>query len=224
MELLYAMLILGGMGLMAALCLAAASRFFAVPPEKRPEQTPEEEPGAARLTALVRCSGGLRAQNKFDYAGISDCNAAMKITGGPKKCEYGCIGLGTCVASCPDNAISLVDDVAVVDHERCSGCHACLASCPKGILVTVPYYADVNVPCSSREKGSIIRKICDIGCLGCRICEKICQHKAIAMKDNLACIDFEKCNGCGDCAEKCPQKLIVDAKLDRGPRESVEDI
>ena len=172
-----------------------------------------------RLTALVKCSGGLRARNKFEYAGISDCTAAMKIGGGgPKECRYGCIGLGTCVAACPFGAISVVEDVAVVDHERCTGCQKCVASCPKHIIIPVPYYADVNVACSSVEKGGVLRKVCDIGCLGCRICEKVCQHDAIHIADNLASIDFDKCIGCGDCAEKCPRKLIVDAKLDRSPR------
>jgi Na+-translocating ferredoxin:NAD+ oxidoreductase RNF subunit RnfB len=172
-----------------------------------------------RLTALVRCSGGLRAHNKYAYEGLTDCNAAMQIGGGsPKECSYGCIGLGTCVTSCPWGAISLIDDVAVVDHERCTGCLHCAGACPKRIIVPVPYYADVNVACSSQERGGILRRICDIGCMGCRACEKVCPQKAVKIKDNLASIDFDLCDGCGDCAEKCPRKLIVDAKLDRAPR------
>jgi Na+-translocating ferredoxin:NAD+ oxidoreductase RNF subunit RnfB len=171
-----------------------------------------------RLTVLVRCSGGARARDKFQYEGIGDCHASIRIGGGPKECPYGCIGLGSCVRACPFGAISVVDGVAVIDHERCTGCQACVGSCPKRIIVPVPYYADVNIACSSHDKGGTLRKVCDIGCLGCRICEKVCIHKAIYIEDNLAAIDFEKCTGCGDCAEKCPRKLIVDAKLDRGPR------
>lgn len=172
-----------------------------------------------RMTALVRCSGGLRARNKYAYEGLTDCQAAMRIGGGtPKECAYGCIGLGTCVSSCPWGAINLVDGVAVVDHERCTGCLQCAKACPKKIIIPVPYHADVNVACSSQDKGAILKKVCDIGCLGCKVCEKICQQKAIKIVDNLAVIDFDLCNGCGDCAEKCPRKLIVDAKLDRTPR------
>ena len=273
MELLYAILILGGMGLFLGLALALASRFLAPEKDDRLDRIMKALPGRSceqscgydgcgayaaallegappglcqpggedlherlceimgaemikntRLTALVRCSGGLRARNKFEYAGIADCNAAMKISNGPKECVYGCIGLGTCEGACPSSAISVVDGVAVVDHERCAGCLVCLRACPKGIIIPVPYYADVNVACSSLEKGAPLRKLCDIGCLGCRICEKICQSGAIAVEDNLARIDFDKCTGCGDCAEKCPRKLIVDAKLDRGPRECAEDL
>ena len=34
------------------------------------------------------------------------------------------------------------------------------------------------------------------------------------MVDNLAHIDYDKCIGCGICAQKCPRKLItVDGKV-----------
>ena len=34
------------------------------------------------------------------------------------------------------------------------------------------------------------------------------------MVNNLAVIDYEKCIGCGICAQKCPRKLItVDGKV-----------
>ena len=51
-----------------------------------------------------------------------------------------------------------------------------------------------------------------LSCLGCKICEKTCQHDAIKVVDNVASIDFEKCTGCGECAEKCPRKIIRLAK------------
>ena len=176
-----------------------------------------------RLTAMVMCAGGQRARKKFDYVGLRDCHAAMRLGGGPLECAYGCLGLGTCVKTCPFHAIALVDGVAVVDHERCTGCLKCTKACPKGIIRSVPYYQDVNVTCSSHEKGASLRRICEIGCLGCRVCEKVCPHDAIHIDGNLAVIDFDKCVGCGDCAEKCPRKLILDAKLDRGPRTMEED-
>ena len=66
-------------------------------------------------------------------------------------------------------------------------------------------------------KGASLRKICNIGCIGCKICEKTCQYDAIHVTDNLADIDYDKCTGCGECAIKCPRKLIVDSKLDRTP-------
>lgn len=40
-----------------------------------------------------------------------------------------CTGCGTCVTWCPQEAISLNDDVAVINSEKCIGCGQCLAMC-----------------------------------------------------------------------------------------------
>lgn len=173
-----------------------------------------------RLAAFVNCSGGDHARKKFKYIGIPDCHAAMRISGGPTECAYGCIGLGSCVKACPFGAISVVNGVAIVNHEKCTGCLKCVDTCPKKIIHPVPYYADVNVACSSHEKGAVLRKVCNIGCIGCKICEKTCQYDAIHVNDNLAEIDYAKCTGCGECALKCPRHLISDSKLDRTPEET----
>lgn len=170
-----------------------------------------------RLAALVNCRGGNNAAKRYSYIGIDDCHAAMQLAGGPTVCQYGCLGLGSCVKACPFDAIHIENGVAVVNHELCTGCLKCVDTCPKNVIHPVPYYADVNVACSSHEKGGSLRKICNIGCIGCRICERTCQYDAIHVVDNLAVIDYDKCTGCGECAIKCPRKLIVDSKLDRTP-------
>ncbi|MDL2274220.1 RnfABCDGE type electron transport complex subunit B [Oscillospiraceae bacterium OttesenSCG-928-G22] len=175
-----------------------------------------------RLSAFVKCSGGNNARKKFVYEGISDCHAAMRVSNGPTECVYGCLGLGSCVSACKFGAISIRNGVALIDHDLCTGCQACVETCPKHIIHAVPYFSDVNVACSSKDKGGQLRQICNIGCLGCRICEKTCQYDAIHVGDNLAEIDYEKCTGCGECAAKCPRKLISDAKLDRSPMVSGE--
>lgn len=166
-----------------------------------------------RQVALVKCRGH-QASKKGVYEGIQDCAAAAKILGnGPNYCGYGCLGFGNCVKACPEGAISVQDGIARVDHEKCIGCMACAAACPRGIIEAVPYDQDIVVACSSKEKGAALRKFCDIGCIGCKICEKTCQHDAIHVVDNLAVIDYTKCVSCSECAEKCPRHLIADANL-----------
>ncbi len=44
----------------------------------------------------------------------------------PELCE----GCGSCVETCPSNAIELCDGKAVVDPEICADCGACVDACP----------------------------------------------------------------------------------------------
>jgi heterodisulfide reductase subunit A-like polyferredoxin len=41
-----------------------------------------------------------------------------------------CTGCETCVESCPLEAISMHDAIAVVDPEVCGDCGACVDACP----------------------------------------------------------------------------------------------
>ena len=59
-----------------------------------------------------------------------------------------------------------------------------------------------------------MKNICTVGCIACRLCEKVCPTEAITVEDNLASIDYEKCINCGQCEQKCPKKIIhVKAEL-----------
>jgi len=44
-------------------------------------------------------------------------------------------------------------------------------------------------------------------CTGCGICEWICPNGAISV-GAMACIDITKCTGCGRCIAKCPQSAL----------------
>ncbi|NLK40374.1 MAG: RnfABCDGE type electron transport complex subunit B [Clostridiales bacterium] len=162
-----------------------------------------------RMRAQVMCSGSHEfAHKKYAYAGAEDCICAANLDGGDKLCPNGCIGLGTCAAACPVGAIKVCDGVAAVDYTLCIGCGLCVASCPKQIIKLIPYDSTHWVGCMSREKGALTRKHCGIGCIACRICEKVCAFDAIKVIDNIAKIDYAKCTGCNMCVEKCPRNII----------------
>ncbi|MDE6830872.1 MAG: 4Fe-4S binding protein, partial [Lachnospiraceae bacterium] len=133
----------------------------------------------------------------------------MMQAGGPKSCNYGCLGEGSCVKACPFDAIHIVDGVAVVDKEECKACSKCIAACPKKLIELVPYDQKHLVQCSSHDKGKDVMKACSVGCIGCKMCEKVCESDAIKVEGNVAHIDPEKCTDCGKCAEKCPKKCIM---------------
>jgi NAD-dependent dihydropyrimidine dehydrogenase PreA subunit len=45
-----------------------------------------------------------------------------------------CTGCGACSEACPNDAISLVVDKAVVDEALCTSCQTCAGICPTGAL------------------------------------------------------------------------------------------
>ena len=185
-----------------------------------------------RKVALVRCSGekiynedGSQqkgVKSKANYEGFRDCIAASKIGGnGPISCKYGCIGFGTCVKACKYDAMSIVNGVAVVNEDRCVGCMACANVCPRNLIVAVEPHRNVVIACNSMAKGAVTTKACTIGCIGCGLCKKICPKDAITVTNNLAVIDYSKCDNCGLCATVCPKKLIKDSNVENLPDPNV---
>ncbi len=165
---------------------------------------------AVKQVAYVKCAGTCEvAKEKYDYSGLQDCVSAMVTPGaGSKACAYGCMGLGSCVKACDFDAIHVVNGIAVVDKEKCVACGKCIATCPKSLIELIPYEAKLAVQCSSKDMGKDVKASCSVGCIGCRMCTKVCEFDAITVENNVAHIDQSKCTGCGACAAKCPVKII----------------
>ena len=91
-----------------------------------------KEPDIAR----PGCTYGVQdADLKYIYDGLNDCRAAAMLNGGMKVCSIGCLGLGTCAAACPFDAIVMgANGLPVVDEEKCTGCGTCERVCPKNII------------------------------------------------------------------------------------------
>ena len=163
-----------------------------------------------RLAAYVKCAGNCdKAKDEYVYTGIEDCRmAAMVPDGGAKMCSYGCLGFGSCVSVCDFDAVHVINGVAVVDTDLCKACGKCVAACPKNLIELRPVMGVANVTCSSHDKGKPVMDACQAGCIGCTLCVKQCENGAIEMDNNIPVIDYNKCTGCGKCAEKCPKKVI----------------
>jgi electron transport complex protein RnfB len=179
-----------------------------------------DEGEISQMVARVTCQGTwTNADMKFDYDGIADCHAANQLGGGMSQCFYGCIGLGSCKAACPFDAIEVINGLARVNPDKCTGCGKCVSECPKGIIRLVPVLTGYTVMCANKEKGGIARKNCKVSCIGCMKCQKACPSGAITVENNLAEIHPEKCVNCGTCSEVCPQSTIIDAMHQRFPNE-----
>jgi Na+-translocating ferredoxin:NAD+ oxidoreductase RNF subunit RnfB len=172
----------------------------------------EAEEAGVQKVAVVGCGGGSgKVKLRFVYEGIRQCAAANQLIGGPLACNYGCLGFGDCAKACPFDALHMGDDkLPKVDPEKCTACGICVTTCPRGIMKLFPVSSEYVVACNSLDKGNIVRKVCEVGCIGCKICEKACpvDPPAIVVQDNLARFDYETCTNCGICFEKCPTKCI----------------
>ena len=169
--------------------------------------------------AIVACNGACGVvERKYDYVGPKTCVAANLSYNGDKACASACLGYGDCARVCPEEAISIIDEVAYINPQKCVGCGMCARNCPKGIIKIVNDTSKVTVKCSNHDKGAVTRKSCSNGCIGCGKCEKVCPLGAIKVENNLATIDYSLCTGCGKCADACPVKCIHKENLVCGAR------
>jgi electron transport complex protein RnfB len=168
----------------------------------------EKEPEFAR----IMCQGSWsKAVKRFKYEGVQDCRAAILAGGGDKACRYGCLGYGTCSRVCPFGAMTMTDDhLPFVDITKCTGCRKCEAACPTKVIEVLPASREVLVTCHSKDKGGDTRKNCQVGCIACGICVKVCPFDAPSVNNSLSKIDLNKCKVCGLCVSKCPTKAISD--------------
>ncbi len=186
---------------------------------------------AEPAVAVVHCDGApARARERGEYAGLLDCRAALLpgAGGGATMCKFGCLGYGTCVEACPfDALVTGPDGLPQVIERLCTGCGLCVEACPRDIIELHSKKVHVFVLCRSHEKPKAVRLSCDIGCIGCKRCEKpdkSCKFDAIHVVEGLAIIDDEKCTNCGKCVRVCPRATIWNLRKARKSLGKIEKV
>ncbi|MHA7109450.1 Fe-S cluster domain-containing protein [Sunxiuqinia elliptica] len=178
--------------------------------------------------AVVRCNGTCEHRpktNQFD--GASSCAVASSLYSGDTGCQYGCLGHGDCVAACDFDAIHMNPETGLpeVIDDKCVACGACVEACPKTLIELRkrgPKDRKIYVSCRNEDKGGIAKKSCEVACIGCSKCFKVCPFDAITMKNNLAFIDSDKCKLCRKCVVECPTNAIIE--LGFPPRKIKADL
>ena len=186
---LIAVIVLGGIGLISALVLFAASKKFAVHEDPRIAQVAEVLPQAnCGGCGYPGCAGFAGACVKA--ADAESLEGHLCPVGGQPVMEKvaGILGM-TAAASAPK--------VAVV---RCNG--TCEAR---------PRVAEFDgaQSCRVQNMTGMGESLCGYGCLGCGDCVNACQFGAISINaDGIAEVDETKCTACGACAKACPRGII----------------
>ena len=49
-------------------------------------------------------------------------------------CKKGCIACGMCARICPTDAITMVNNLPVIDYSKCIACGACINNCPTHVI------------------------------------------------------------------------------------------
>ena len=195
MDIVIAIAILGGLGLVFGLVLAAASKVFYVETDPRLDQLNECLPGA-------NCGG----------CGFAGCGAyaeaVLKGEAPVGKCASGGNEAAKAMAAIMGvEAGEVTRKVALV---RCSGARTYDAegNLTKGAKMKATYEGFHDCLAASRVGGSGPLS-CKFGCLGYGSCTKVCKYGAISVKNGVAVVDEDLCVGCMACAQVCPRKIIT---------------
>lgn len=179
----------------------------------------------APMVATMLCGGTCQKRPKINhYDGALSCAVVNTFYIGETGCAFGCIGYGDCVQACKFGAMALNPETGLVeiDPDKCTACGACVKTCPKGLIELRkkwPKNRAIYVACRSKNRGSVVMKVCKAGCIGCGKCAKACPFGAITIDSYLAYINPDKCKLCRKCVNECPTGAINIKNMERLPKE-----
>ncbi len=187
MTIVWAIVILGALGLVFGVLLAIAGKVFAV------EKDPKEE------AVRAACAGA--NCGACGYPGCDGYAAAVAKGEAP---------VNACVPGGAEAAAKIGEIMGVsagagetyMAFVRCSG--TCGHTKKK-----LQYEGPSSCLAATRLGGGSGANICTFGCMGYGDCEAACPFDAMHVIDGVAQVDPSKCVGCMKCAEVCPKGLIT---------------
>ena len=179
-----AILIIAGIGLVAAIALAVADKYLSVKEDPRIGMVTAELPGAnCGGCGFAGCDGYARAL----VAGTAPNGACAA---GGEACAKAIAKILGVEATATEKRVALV---------KCCGTRA---EAIRGGEYNGICDCSVAAMTAGGDKG------CKYGCLGYGACANVCSMHAISIVDGLAKVDKRLCIGCGKCVTACPKNLI----------------
>lgn len=165
----------------------------------------EDAVTALDMKAVVRCNSERSVSHRgFTYDDVHDCRLFKNLYEADSLCRWGCIGFGSCITYCPQDAIEIINNTAHING-KCTGCGVCLESCPNHLLMLIPKNAVNYVACAAHG-GTRMNNICTKACTGC---EKCTEDENVTITDNLAKISYTNIAAGGKAFYSCPSNTIV---------------
>lgn len=86
------------------------------------------------LACIAACPKQLIIKMPFDAQVTVPCSSRDKGVAVRKYCQVGCIACKICEKTCEYDAIHVVDNLAVIDYDKCVSCGACVSKCPRHLI------------------------------------------------------------------------------------------
>ena len=71
----------------------------------------------------------------YEAMHLVQCSSKAKGKQVMQACEVGCIACKKCEKNCPSKAVTVENNVAHIDYEKCTNCGACAEACPRKIIL-----------------------------------------------------------------------------------------
>jgi len=65
------------------------------------------------------------------------CNSRDKAKAVKENCRAGCFGCTLCQKVCKEGAITVADNIAIIDYEKCTMCMECIDKCPSKAIKVI---------------------------------------------------------------------------------------
>ena len=186
-DILFATLMIGGIGLVVGILLGVASKVFFVPVDEKEAAINEALPGANCGGCGYSGCGALAAAIAKGEAPVNACvvgqqpvaDKIAEIMGSSAGSSEKMVAFVRCTGDCDKTT----------DNYNYSGTASCMMA----------KFAPTGGP-----------KSCRFGCTGFGDCVSACAFDAIHIENGIAVVDKEKCVDCKACMKTCPKGLIIE--------------